>query len=909
MKIRGFRLACRHVLEVALRIIVIWFAVAGSASAQTPATLIVVTVTDQLGDVLPGATVQISGEDGREYSASSDGTGRYTAAVPSGTYALHVALDGFAPYRQRVTVATGRTVRVAARLTVQVVETIRVERLAIGGRDSLTGLTLSGAELALLPSNPVELLNRLMELAGTRGRPGDVALYVDGFRDFRRLPPKDAIELIQINAEPFSAEFPEPGTRRIEIVTKPGTDRVYGDVQFDFNDESLNATDAFATGKPPLQRRGLSGYIGGPIIPGKWGYYAYAGGWEQDENAVVNARVLDASLNRALFSTTLAAPSRVGNATLSTNVAMGGGLRMKAEYSRDETRVRNQGLQSGIDLPERAWDGDVTVDTGRLHLLWIAGQAAVFEARVQGADERQRGNAISQGPAIIVFDAFNGGGNQPLLFNRRVTQKYLWDSKLTLALGSSTLKIGTSVDRIDVDHENRADFGGTFTFAADTDRDGFGQPVIIDGAPLLITPLEAYRRTMLQLPGYAPALFTQTTGNPSAAVRQWNYAAYAQNDWRPTDRVTLSLGIRHDGQTNIRRRPTVAPRVGMAWSPGSGKMIVRAGAGVFHQRVEPELTLDAARFTAQGQQRLVVAHPLFFPKVPLRAELGAGVVNTIWTMAPDIRLPEVLIGTAGVERDLPLALQGSATYTYERGERLLRQRDVTVAGQDVARILQFESTGRSERHELQIGLRLKVGQGGRVFSNYTLGWTRSDTDGPYTIPANSKDLAAEMGPSQLDERHRGFVSGSFTLPWVGLLVVPSLAVTSPRSFNITSGLDLNGDTYFTDRPALVDKTDPDAIDTAFGLFDPTPDPGESVIGRNFGRQAPQVLAALALSKIFAFTTGSGTVRAVALTVSSENLFNRTNLANYNGVLLSPVFGRANRAQAPRRVLISLQASF
>src|SRR5207244_4509488 len=103
-------------------------------------------------------------------------------------------------------------------------EKVVVAGLATSIPNSLTSVTLTGRDLALLPNSDIDLLNRLAELAGSRGRPGDVAIYVDGFRDFRRLPPKSAIELISINAEPYSAQFPEPGTRRIEIVTKPGAD-------------------------------------------------------------------------------------------------------------------------------------------------------------------------------------------------------------------------------------------------------------------------------------------------------------------------------------------------------------------------------------------------------------------------------------------------------------------------------------------------------------------------------------------------------------------------------------------------------------------------------------------------------------------------------------------------------------
>jgi hypothetical protein len=83
-------------------------------------------------------------------------------------------------------------------------------------------------------------MQRLLEMAGAAARPGDVALFVDGFREFKRFPPKETIEMIRINSNPFSAEFGGSTTKRIEVVTKPGSDGLHGDARLQARNSALN---------------------------------------------------------------------------------------------------------------------------------------------------------------------------------------------------------------------------------------------------------------------------------------------------------------------------------------------------------------------------------------------------------------------------------------------------------------------------------------------------------------------------------------------------------------------------------------------------------------------------------------------------------------------------------------------
>ena len=96
-----------------------------------------------------------------------------------------------------------------------------------GGNAS--AIVIKGKDLDALSDDPDELSNELPALAGPSAGPNGGQIYIDGFTG-GQLPPKSAIREIRINQNPFSAEFDRLGYGRIEILTKPGTDKLHGAV-------------------------------------------------------------------------------------------------------------------------------------------------------------------------------------------------------------------------------------------------------------------------------------------------------------------------------------------------------------------------------------------------------------------------------------------------------------------------------------------------------------------------------------------------------------------------------------------------------------------------------------------------------------------------------------------------------
>jgi hypothetical protein len=904
----------RHTCLYVLATLCLATAVVG---AQEPDARLRVTVVDQTAGRIPEATVTVNGTEGQRAAEESRTAGVFLVSLRSGKYSVAATAAGFAPGSVDVELTPNGLTEVSIQLHLVVTEKVTVEGLRL---QSLKGRILTAEDLKLLPNNETEMRYMLLELAGSRGRPGDIAIYVDGFSDFRRLPPRAAIELIQINAEPYSAEFAEPGTRRIEIITKPGSEGTFRELKSDFNDETLNATDAFATGKPALQRRSFSSYYSAPIIPNKWGFYAYAGRWEQDENAVINATVLNNLSQPVPFSAALGAPFRENNLTLNSGYALGTQVRLMTEYSRNTTAGENQGLRSGgFRLPDQAYELDNVANIGRLSLLSVLGPTTVHELRVRVADERNTSRAVSNHQAVMVLDSFMSGGNQESRLNDQSNAKLQVDTKLTRSFGRHTLNTGVQLDRLGRTVVNAADFGGTFIFGADTLRDENGVPIGNGDSQLgEITPLENYVRTLTGAPGAAPTMFTITRGDPRAALAQWEFAAYAQSDWRPSDHLTLSYGLRYEAQTNLNDRLNLAPRFGFAWSPGGDKGLIRAGAGVFYDRVDLSLTLDPLRL--EKLQRFVVPRPNFFFVGP-PGELGAAADQTLLRKSEDLLAPRRLMSNVSYERELAWkpfksSLFGAVGYTWEHASRLPRLLDTNAPllpesprpNAEAGQLLLYDSVGRSARRELQLSLRAGFNAGSRIYTNYSLSSTRGDADSPLELPASSYNLAAEYGAAQTHERHRFFISGNVVLPRSWMLV-PSFTASSGRPFNILTGLDNNSDGHLTDRPGFADAAaDPDAIRTPWGLLDPTPEPGESVIPRNFGRGTAQYKFDMMIMKTVMLGKAQAH-RILAVSMNVENLFNTANLRDFNGVLVSPVFGQANTAQPARRASLGFVINF
>src|SRR5207247_2140032 len=94
---------------------------------------------------------------------------------------------------------------------------------------------------------------------------GGVTVVVNGMEVNALNVSASAVSQIRINQDPYSAEYSRPGSGRIEILTKPGSQEYHGETNVIFRDAHVNARNPFADVKPPEQRRIFEGFVGGPL--------------------------------------------------------------------------------------------------------------------------------------------------------------------------------------------------------------------------------------------------------------------------------------------------------------------------------------------------------------------------------------------------------------------------------------------------------------------------------------------------------------------------------------------------------------------------------------------------------------------------------------------------------------------
>ena len=224
-------------------------------SAQSPAPSATGTlrgqVTDPSGAVVANATVAVLVSGGQTYSANSNRSGAYEIGnLPPGKYTVTANAQGFAVFVQSdVDVSAGQAAQFNIALDIKVQEEkINVEgqstQLDVNPANNASAIVLSGKDLDALPDDPDELLSDLQALAGPSAGPDGGQLYIDGFTA-GQLPPKSSIREIRINQNPFSAEYDKLGYGRIEIFTKPGTDKYHGQFSVVGNNSAFNTRNPF----------------------------------------------------------------------------------------------------------------------------------------------------------------------------------------------------------------------------------------------------------------------------------------------------------------------------------------------------------------------------------------------------------------------------------------------------------------------------------------------------------------------------------------------------------------------------------------------------------------------------------------------------------------------------------------
>jgi len=757
-------------------------------------------------------------------------TGDFEIDLPAGEYRLEISAPDFTDHSQVVRVVPNlpalKITLTLASLPTTVDVTTAADPLELSLDSSLGTTTLSGDKLTDLPDDEELLAQYLQQLTQATGNSQAAQFVIDGFRN-GRLPPKDQIQEIIIENNPFGAEG--GGGPRIRIVTRVGTGAWRGGFGFGFQDESLNARNPFSTDKPSSQRRSFNPNFTGPLIPGKVTLNLSASTTESESEG----GALRAITPFGTVSSGVVSPTVSHSLQPRFTIQLSQSHRMNLNLRYDRSKRENQGI-GGFSLPERASNSRSRNWGIELSETTTLGQRMTNEFRFQISRDNSNQTPVNSAIAINVLDAFQGGGAQNRSRSRNTEYSFANQIRGSSRDGKWQYNTGIELQRTDNYGFSESNYLGTFTFSSlhdyciATDFAGVNcEPTkaIVDSALAQgIQPLDERGRPITG----TPVTFTQTSGNPELQVQQTEFSAFLETTWRATSRLQTQMNLRYQSQTHLRDYNNVDPRINVSYQlfgvnppvvPGQPRpaqpryrTFIRFGSGTFHQGFDIGNYEQLLRNNGTTRQfQTVISNPSFTNPFGTGTASSRAQATAITARASDYVGPYRVQSQIAVEQSLPWRLGLTVGYNSDRGLNQHRSRNINAPlpgiqirpNPTLGNINQFESRGKSWSHRLNFSVRQNFRRNESPWgidynANYNLGWAKDDSG----RPMDNYNLAGDWGRSSNDQRHS--IRGNINLNApqnINISLTPTWGSGQP--YTITTGRDDNGDTEVNDRPLGV----------------------------------------------------------------------------------------------------------
>ncbi len=880
-------------------------------------------VLDSSGLVMPGAQIKVFQGDKLVKDAVSGSTGEFDISVASGDYRVEVSAADFQPARQNVRVTPTMGALTISMKLAAIAQNVNVaeegSKVNIDSDSSLNTMVLKEDFIDQLPSDENELAAYLANIAGSRGdASGQANFVVDGFTG-GVIPPKEQIQEVRINNNPYSTEFSGIGFGRVEIITRAGTGAYHGNFNFNFKDDKLNAQIPFSNNKPPYQQRSFNSSMSGPLIRNRLTISLNGRNNYTDNSDTINATIADGThVNSGVLKPSISrAINGRGQLALTRNNTLNFNLNYDTQTNKNQGIGNNGG--SNFNLATRATNRKNSGIEAQIRETAILNPRLVHEVRFEYGRDLNNTTSLSQAFQHNVLDSFSDGGAQ----NTSDTRTRTIEAQNVLMYSGVrwTVKTGTQT-QYRMNHTfNQSNFTGACTFSSLADFNN-----------------------------NKPLVCSQNRGNPLLDDNQFTLSSFLQNDYKVKRNLTLSFGTRYEIQTNISDHNNLDPRVAIGYGIGQNT-VLRVGAGVFHQRLEQGTLENLLRLDGTRQFQIVVNDFSTNPYDPAHSEtvFGNGRIvppASIRVRSTNLVTPYSANTSISFERSLPKNVGMTISWDTVRGVHRYRSRNLNAPPPDrpgvrpdptVGNIYQLESTGFSRSSNYTIGFRqtMRNRWNLNLFGNYTLGWSRNDTDGPFGTPMNNYALRSEWGRSPEDTRHRFFTGAGFSLPG-GFNVNSNVNFNTGRAYNITTGRDDNGDTVINDRPAGVPRNSgigPRNMVVNMNLtkvirlrrqesparragnpfvssfLPPQEKRGEGGGPGGFGGQRGGEDRGGDRGGPGPVSGGSTYNPTVNFQLNVNNLLNTTQLGQFSGVMTSQYFGRAAGARNPRTVELGMRFNF
>jgi hypothetical protein len=623
-----------------------------SARAQTEAVITGV-VADSSGGVLPGVTVTATHEaSGNTFMGVTDERGVFRIQARVGAYQVVLELQGFQTVRAQLTVLAGQT----ANIPVQMQPASLQENITVTAEAPLVNVTqtnpsgnIDPKQFSELPAEGRNWMALLLVAPGSRttstnqnspipmrGVGGDQQFFqtnIDGQQVSNELGggrqplvSSEMISELQFISNRFDATQGRSLGVQVNVITKSGTNRFAGSVRGSFRNSDWGyAEDPVAQVVTPFRDQQVAASFGGPIVKDKLHFFYYLDYDHNPRTGVWTTPYPLFNISKDGLVTTKQTGLRFDYQVSSQTRFMAKG---------DLWRNWDDGLTGGSAYPSSAATTRETGNTLNFQLTTVLSNRAVNEAKAGYSGYQYRNTCQTEwsnawykdhgpyGPVqecgpVITFTGFSFGGNQGYPRHRGQDRYWLRDdlSYSYDAKGHHDLRTGGEFIYHTEMSANCTRCRSTYTAT--------GRPA---GLPIIPTPA--------QMQTWFPEPFDADTWNFNA-INPWvtnfnigihkgrresdrvNLAgAWAQDDWRLSNKVTLNLGLRWDIQTNafandgevvpfmVPGRPNdwnnFAPRIGLAYAL-TDRTVIRAGGGKYYAENITSQLLYALEYKAVVQ--------------------------------------------------------------------------------------------------------------------------------------------------------------------------------------------------------------------------------------------------------------------------------------------------------------------
>ncbi|HYN02428.1 MAG TPA: TonB-dependent receptor [Vicinamibacteria bacterium] len=642
----------RKILILSLLLLVAALPVAAQSLTGTVAGV----VKDDQGGVLPGVTVTLIGKTGnRATTTDAEGAFRF-AAVNPGAYSLTTELSGFRAKRQdNVDVGIGKMAEINFTLGVGgVTETVDVigESPVVDVTSSSTDNTLSQDMLFNMPirvdNAASELLNFLPGINDGSAFGGNQdygnALLVDGV-DTRDPDAGSAwtffsfniIDEVQVGGLGANAEYGAYTGAIVNTLTKSGGNRYAGLFDAYYTTADLfgdNVSDEVKAGNASLadpavlnKKLDLNAQLSGPIIKDKLFFFVNAQRFEIDEDP-----------SGPLTKRTEVSPRF--NGKLTWQPGPNDSLSANFQYDNYNVTGRRPTLIGLLTTDELTYQQDSPEAIWGLQWRHLFGTKTFIEAKYTGwwgyyyLDPTVPGVPLS-------FDStaglYSGSAGQYGYYDRTRNQLNASISHYAEAFGKHDLKFGVEIERSKV--RNRGGYTPAIYYYDYTEYYPKGEYLAFD--------------------------YSYDT-----SVKTERESLYAQDAWKPTERLTINAGVRMDfmrGRSEVLDKTVysatgLAPRLGFAFDlTGNGKTVLKGFYGQYYEGIYA----DAYYSAVPGVEDFVTY--AFDPGGEKCGPAGKCFTeddrspNTISRIDPDIKHPRVDEITLGFERELVKNVRLSVT--------------------------------------------------------------------------------------------------------------------------------------------------------------------------------------------------------------------------------------------------------